>query len=263
VSPPGPSGPEPDRFDTISFDPDRWVSVAEVPVVVAKVAADNPIRLVWENGLGGRTYRVDTTDRAEYVKWAPDHPEVDLELEALKLAWAGRYIRVPEVLSHGRDSESSGWLHSVGIPGVSAIAPQWKAEPRRAARAIGAGLRILHDQLPVSECPWSWRIIDRSALITNGDDNVLVDVAPPEDDLVVCHGDACSPNTLIAPDGRCAGHVDLGSLGVADRWADLAIATYSLTWNYSPAYEDELLAAYGIDRDDDRIGYYRRLWDAT
>ena len=232
--------------------------------MVATIAAGNPIRLVWHNDLGGRTYRVDRADRTEYVKWAPDHPEADLELEALKLQWTWRYIAVPEVLDHGRDSETSGWLHTVGIPAESAIAPRWKADPHRAARAIGAGLRILHDRLPVPTCPWSWRIRDRSTMIANLDEKVvLIETAPAEDDLMVCHGDACSPNTLIAPDGSCAAHVDLGSLGVADRWADLAIATYSLTWNYTPAYEDGLLQAYEIERDDERISYYRRLWDAT
>ena len=49
--------------------------------------------------------------------------------------------------------------------------------------------------------------------------------SPPIDQLVVCHGDACAPNTLIDSDGSCSGHVDLGTLGIADRWADLAIAT--------------------------------------
>jgi hypothetical protein len=61
----------------------------------------------------------------------------------------------------------------------------------------------------------------------------------------------------------CAGHVDLGNLGLADRWADLAIATKNVHANYSTGYEDELLHAYGIDRDNERISYYRRLWDAT
>ena len=107
------------------------------------------------------------------------------------------------------------------------------------------------------------RISDRTTRITKPDDKVLIAVAPAEDHLVVCHGDACSPNTLIAPDGSCAAQVDLGNLGVADRWADLAVATYSLNWNYSPAYEDELLQAYGIERDDDRIDYYLRLWYST
>lgn len=231
--------------------------------MVATIAAGDPVQLAWHNGLDGRTYRVHRADCTEYVKWSPDHPEIDLGLEARKLAWAGRYVSVPQVLGHGRDSETSAWLHTKGIPAMSAVAPRWKAEPRRAARAIGAGLRTLHDKLPVHECPWSWRIIDRTPRIRNQADRVLIDQAPAEDDLVVCHGDACSPNTLVADDGSCAGHVDLGSLGVADRWADLAIATYALTWNYEPAYEDELLDAYGIDRDNDRISYYRRLWDAT
>jgi kanamycin kinase len=85
---------------------------------------------------------------------------------------------------------------------------------------------------------------------------------PPVDRLVVCHGDACAPNTLIDDDGSCSGHVDLGALGLADRWADLAVATLSLSWNYPGHWEDELLDAYGIDPDAPRIEYYRRLWQA-
>ena len=47
----------------------------------------------------------------------------------------------------------------------------------------------------------------------------------PALDLVVCHGDACNPNFLLADDGNFTGYVDLGGLGVADRWADLAVAS--------------------------------------
>ena len=80
---------------------------------------------------------------------------------------------------------------------------------------------------------------------------------------MVCHGDACSPNTLIDDDGRCCGHVDFGSLGVADRWADLAVATLSLGWNYpGRAWDAEFFAAYGVEPDPLRIDYYRRLWQA-
>ena len=85
--------------------------------------------------------------------------------------------------------------------------------------------------------------------------------APPVDRLVVCHGDACAPNTLLDDDGHWMGHVDLGRVGVADRWADLAVATWSTVWNYGPGYEDRLLAAYGIAPDPDRTEFYRWLWD--
>ena len=79
--------------------------------------------------------------------------------------------------------------------------------------------------------------------------------------LVVCHGDACLPNTLIAPDGAFVGHVDLGDLGVADRWADLAVATWSTEWNYGPGWDNLYLESYGIEADPDRIQFYRDLWD--
>ncbi|PQM49656.1 Aminoglycoside 3'-phosphotransferase [Mycobacterium talmoniae] len=79
---------------------------------------------------------------------------------------------------------------------------------------------------------------------------------------MVCHGDACAPNTLLDEDGRCCGHVDLGELGVADRWADLAVATLSLGWNYPGQWQDDFFTAYGVEPDPVRIGYYRRLWNA-
>jgi kanamycin kinase len=78
---------------------------------------------------------------------------------------------------------------------------------------------------------------------------------------VVCHGDPCSPNTIGADDGSVAGHVDFDTLGVADRWADLAVATMATQWNYGPGWEDTLLDAYGISADPERTDYYRWLWN--
>lgn len=89
---------------------------------------------------------------------------------------------------------------------------------------------------------------------------------PPEIEpaqRVVCHGDACAPNTLIDHAGRWAGHVDLGGLGIGDRWADLAIATWSTEWNYGPGWEGTLLAAYGIPPDPERTRLYRALWGSA
>jgi hypothetical protein len=62
---------------------------------------------------------------------------------------------------------------------------------------------------------------------------------------VVCHGDACVPNTLLDRTGRWIGHVDLGTLGVGDRWADLAIATLSTEWNYGPGWAGGCIVAPG------------------
>jgi kanamycin kinase len=147
---------------------------------------------------------------------------------------------------------------------------------------IGLGLRALHDALPVETCPFSWSVEDRlvamrrlaalgrldpatwgaeeQRLGVDGALRVLAD-PPPIDKLVVCHGDACSPNTLLTDDGHWSGHVDLGELGTADRWADLAVATMSAEWNYGPGWESTLLDAYGVAPDPDRTSFYRRLWN--
>jgi kanamycin kinase len=50
-------------------------------------------------------------------------------------------------------------------------------------------------------------------------------------------------------------------MGVADRWWDLAAATWSVTWNLGPGWEATFLRAYGVTEDGDRLAYYRMLYD--
>ena len=67
----------------------------------------------------------------------------------------------------------------------------------------------------------------------------------------------------VDDEGRFEGHVDLGGLGVADRWADLAIATWSTEWNFGREWVGALLDAYGVSADPERTRYYRLLWDLS
>lgn len=248
-----------------------------VPHAITIIADGRPFERVWTNELGGSTYEIADT----FVKWTPATGPIDLEEERVRLAWAVRYTSVPVMLDHGRDDEGA-WIVTRALPGRNAIAPRWKADPATAVRVIGAGLRAFHDALPIDACPFSWSIETRLADIRRRASAGLIhrscwnldhqhldpssaiarlERAPPVDRLVVCHGDTCAPNTIITDDGTCGGHVDLGALGVADRWADLAIATWSTRWNYGPGWEGRLLDAYGIAEDPDRTAYYRLLWD--
>jgi aminoglycoside phosphotransferase len=252
-----------------------------VPRPVTDLAAGRPVREVWENAVGGRTFEVGGAAGRYFIKWTPASSGIDLAREAARLEWARSYITVPRVLGHGRgDAES--WLVTFALPGENAVTDRWRADPATAVTAIGEGLRVMHEAMPAEACPFSWMAEDQlddvrrraglghldpaswhpvhRSLSTEQALDRLADI-PPVDRLVVCHGDACAPNTLITEDGRCSGHVDLDQLGVADRWADLAVATWSVDWNYGPVWEDLLLSAYGVGPDPERTRYYRLLWD--
>ncbi|MEO5534441.1 MAG: phosphotransferase [Pseudolysinimonas sp.] len=216
----------------------------EVPDLV-RAFADQIDDVVWRNELGGLTFVAG--DR--FLKWNPRGSGVDLEDERVRLIWARTIGHpVPEVLDLGRDDQGQV-LVTRALDGEGAVSPTWVERPRDAVLAIAAGLRALHDKVPSAACPFRtpW---------------IPADAPRPDDGAVVIHGDACAPNTIIGVDGRFVGHVDFGAIGVGDRWADLAIASLSLDWNYGEGWQDEFFAAYGIERDEDRIDYYRAAWNA-
>lgn len=245
------------RMDAVSIP----VEPIAVPAVVARLAQGAGLTPVWRNDYGGLTFR---TDDGRYIKYGPRNLEHSLADEAERLGWAGRWITVPRVLEVGGD-DTHEWMVTVALPGLSAVDPRWVAEPALAVRAVGEGLRALHDALPVDDCPFDWSVASR---IANADRRGIrvpdaLREAPPIDRLVVCHADACCPNTLLDDGGRWLAHVDLGLLGVGDRWGDIAVASMSTEWNYGPGWEDALIEAYGVEPDRERLAYYRELWNAT
>ncbi|MFF4229658.1 aminoglycoside 3'-phosphotransferase [Streptomyces sp. NPDC001820] len=256
----------------------------EHPWIVTEFAAGRPVQTVWKNELGGLTFQIGLGDARQFLKWTPAGNGIDFSAEVVRLRWAMAFTVVPRVVDEGAD-ETGSWIVTAGLPGRMAVDDYWKHDPNTAVRAIGTGLRALHEELPVADCPFGWSAEQRLETVRSraaaGRINpadwhqdlrhigtvecalgVLADI-PPVDELVVCHGDACAPNTLIGDDGTCSGHVDLGALGVADRWADLAIATWSTQWNYGPGWEEPLLEAYGVEPDPERIMYYRLLWELS
>jgi kanamycin kinase len=225
-----------------------------VPDAVSRRASGRQVRPVWRNELGGITFAVGD---AEFVKWHAHGVDCDLGAEADRLRWLAPHARVPEVLDTGTDDQGS-WLATAALPGTSAVDERWKPRPAVAVRAIAGGLRRFHDTVPVAGCPFDWSVGRR---LSEAEVPPPV-VPPPVDRLVVCHGDACAPNTLLAPDGSFLAHVDVGRAGTADRWADIAVATWSLEWNYGPGWDEIFQEAYGVDPDAARTAYYRLLWEA-
>lgn len=217
--------------------------------VVSVLAGDSTPELVWRNELGGQTWRLGE----RYLKWSPDTAGLDLNNEVERLRWLlGRYP-VPEVLDSGHDGRGS-WILTAALAGTSAVSPRWRAHPEAAVRAIAEGLRRLH-RLDVDQFPSGWESWATRRPAGLGS-------PPAAEPLVVVHGDACAPNTLVGADGSFAGIVDVGDLVLGDRWADLAVASMSLEWNFGPDWEPSFFDAYGMERDDARVTYFRALWHA-
>ena len=256
----------------------------EVPPVVHALAdrlrSGATVVPVWRNEYGGLTVRLEAgcTSRSSYLKWVPDGaPCPDPLAEADRLVWASSFTPVPRVLDVGRDMHGA-WLLTAavevgGAVATSAVEPRWRALAERSAVAVGRGLRRFHDALPTDTCPFVRTARTRVASLTapptapagtarRATTAVTLDAPPPVDRPVVCHGDATVPNTLLDRVGRFAAHVDVGDLGVGDRWSDIAVTTRSVTRRYGPGLEPLVLAAYGVAPDHERTTYYRALWDA-
>jgi len=167
------------------------------------------------------------------------------------MRWLTPRHPAPRVVDFGFDGDTQ-WLLTKALPGEHAVGDRWRARRSEAIQAIAVGLRAIH-AVPIDEVPSDWTSwVNRTRLELGS--------RPAVDDPVLVHGDACAPNTLISLDGDWVGHVDLGDVLVGDRWADLAIASLSLDWNFGEGHQDEFFEAYGIDRDEERIRYYRGLW---
>ncbi|HVX06614.1 aminoglycoside 3'-phosphotransferase [Humibacter sp.] len=239
-----------------------------VPEPLRRRLGDGIESVVWVNEIGGVTVSGSLGREPVFAKWAPPGSELDLAAEVERLAWAGRYIRVPEVVEYS-SGEDGDVLVTRAIAGANAVTQRWLAEPRQAVIALGEGLRSLHESLPVASCPFEWTVKARVARSRAEGIRERIDLldrlppAPSVDSLVVCHGDACAPNTLLTDEGTVAGYVDVGRLGIGDRWGDIAVGAWSTEWNYGEGYTGLYYEAYGVEPDEEHIRFYRSLWDAT
>lgn len=255
----------------------------EIPAQIGRYVAGWRDELAWESPLARTWLLTGPAGERRYLKSAPADAEVPLRAEAVRLRWAGCHgLPVPAVVAAGAAGQAE-WLLTEALPGRSAVDRELRAEPGALVPVLAEGLRRFHETSP-DQCPFrseaemtlaeAGRRV-RAGLINTADLHSehahlspaaaldeLERLRPEREDLVVCHGDYCLPNVLISG-GAATGFVDLGRLGVADRWLDIAIGSWSVTWNLGPGWEDLFFASYGVGRDDRRIAFYRLAYDLT
>lgn len=247
----------------------------------------------WVRG-GAQGWRLRTdAGGVRHAKHGPLDGVDGLTGEVARLRWAAGRAPVPSVVVAPGDTGSgaaatTGWLLTDAPPGVPADDPQHRMGSVEALlAALGAGLRRLHDTLPVDRCPFSAGLgttLGRAdQRLAEGDidpdrlrgayrhrtaaqlvDHLHATVpTEPEPDRVVAHGDPCLSNLLVDPrSGLLSGVVGLGRLGVSDRYRDLAVVVRSLVDDLGPEVVWRFLDAYGVPHPDPaRLEFYVLLDD--
>ncbi len=227
------------------------------------------------------TWRLDSVhDQVRFLKVRAVDETPSLGDEAVRLRWARGYLPVPEVVAHGTEG-GIDWLLLEELAGLDGTATPLKTDPERLVPILARGLRRFHEA-PVTACPFRLTVGDAIATVRQRVDSgraerqdlhpefshltldealaTLDELAPAEEDLVVCHGDYCFPNVILVGD-EISGYIDLGELAVADRWWDVAVGSWSTTWNIGPGWEQLFLDSYGIVADHRRMTFYRLLYD--
>jgi aminoglycoside phosphotransferase len=220
-----------------------------------------------ELGQAAETFKLTAPGRpTRYLKMAPG-----LERERARLAWLVGRLPAPRVIAFVGDA-----LLLDELPGTPIQQATFLSIEARVA-ALAAAMRRVH-ALPVAECPFDARFAARLAearervragQVDESDFEperrgwtaaaVLAELErrrPPAEDLVVVHGDCTLDNVLVAGDGAVAGFVDVGRLGVGDRWQDLAIAARDVAGEYGEAWVEEMLTAYGATPEPEKRELY-------
>ncbi len=238
---------------------------------------------------GAWVYR--SADGAVHAKCVPAADKQELQLERDRIDWLATTAIPGPRLVDWVESDEGAVLVMTTVPGIPACdVPRRLVD--RATTSMADLLAQLH-ALPIEGCPFVRRLdrtvaeasdaVRRGAVdITDFDhsrlgrtaEDLLAELTTGQSsaadlergDLVVCHGDPCLPNLLIDPEtGDCLGVIDLGRLGVADRYLDLALTTRSMSApemnkQYDARDAAAFLNRYGVSGPDPwRLDFYRLL----
>ena len=249
--------------------------VLDLPSSLAEIVAGYRAtpNLVGESG--GVIHQLDAVGRPTlFLKQGGGRVATDIADEYARLRWLQGRWQVPALSSYA-ETEAGAWLLTTALPGRAAHGWLENHPDRRetAMRSIAKFLRQMHAE-PTATCPFNASLDLRSADAAANAAAGRVDLdeldperegwsaeqlwdhfqrlLPIEADRVVTHGDFSLDNIFLDEDGAVTGCLDLGRVGVADRYQDLAIL-----WNclreFDPGLAEAMFEAYGVAPDRAKI----------
>jgi len=218
---------------------------------------------------------------------------VETDNENHIVSWVDGHIPVPKISVYLVEKDNTAYTLMEKVKGKMLCSEEYLSNSEKLIKLVAEGIKMLWS-IDVSECPYKTsRLEERLRQARYNVENGLVDMenaAPetfgengfsnpvelltwlekncPQEDIVLTHGDFCLPNIFIDND-RISGFIDLGKMGPADRWQDVAIALRSLEDNLSGQYSggkpyvkfepQMLLNELGIKMDEEKNRYYMLL----
>ncbi len=211
--------------------------------------------------------------------------ENDNEVKLMK--WLRDKVPSPEVICHIKENGTDYLLMSK-IEGKMSCDKEYMRNPKKLMDILAESMKMLWS-VDISDCPVNMNLDAKLKMAEYNVKNNLVDVENtqpgtfgangfenpekllewlknnrPDEDVVLSHGDFCLPNILIE-NGTLSGFIDIGRMGISDRWNDIAICYRSLNDNYIGKYSTEkydnfnadyLFEALGIEKNEEKLRYY-------
>ncbi len=214
---------------------------------------------------------------------------VETDNEKDVVTWLNGLVPVPDIPVYYVEGETSYTLMTKAA-GDMLCDEKYLYNPQQLIKIVADGIRMLW-KVDITNCPiHTSRLEERLKQARWNVENDLVDldnVEPetfgeggfknpeklliwlernkPKEDLVLTHGDFCLPN-IFAEGSAISGFIDLGKMGPADRWQDIAIAIRSLDHNFVGRHNNGkhyydfkpqmLLDELGIKMDAEKFRYY-------
>lgn len=231
---------------------------------------------------GGAVYRLHGKPYAPnlFLKHGRDAVADDVTDEMVRLRWLANHMPVPMV-AHFVRTPDEAWLLMTAMRGKTAY-QVLESSPDAGPNVVDALVRFLRrlHAIPVNACPFNsdhaFRLTRARARINAGlievDDfdeeregwtaeqvwEEMHTLLPLSPDPVVTHGDFSLDNLLIH-EGEVVGCIDVGRVGIADRYQDLAIL-WNCLGEFDPSLQESLFHQYGIVDPDLRKLQFTCFW---
>ena len=192
----------------------------------------------------------------QVLKIQEDNEEAHNECGMMK--WIQGRLPVPKVVSHVCE-EGKSYLLMTKIEGKMSCDEEYMCDPQRLTDLLAKALKLMW-QVDINGCPCKWGIdrkLEMARYWVEHDMVSMENVEPdtygengfrspkelyqwlaehkPQEDWVLTHGDFTLPN-LVFQGEELKGYIDLGRMGIGDKWQDIALCYRSLLHNYNGKY---------------------------